>query len=63
MPVDRQEIDRKNWKAHAIQVIAGVYDRAERSMLESLLFGVRSVKDADCQKAKVKIEKLLGKEK
>src|SRR5262245_7288107 len=48
------------WVPTASQVVAGEFDGGPRSLLESLLIGVRGIQHPLCQKARARLETLLG---
>ena len=45
----------------ARQILAGEFDPGNRSLLESLLIGVRSVPHPLCHQARARLENLLGR--
>ena len=51
------------WVHVARQVLAGEFDDGERSLIESVLIGVRSIRVPCCQQARARLERHLGKQK
>lgn len=51
------------WYAVARQVLAGEFDGGHRSLLESVLIGLRSFEHPDCREAVARLEVLLGRRK
>lgn len=52
--------DQAAWLPTAHQVVAGEFDGGHRSLLESLLIGVRSIPHPTCITARARLELLLG---
>lgn len=55
--------DRAPWIHISRQVIGGEFDGGDRSLLDSLLIGVRNIPHPDCQHARARLERQLGKQK
>lgn len=53
--------DEVPWVHVARQVLAGEFDTGSRSLLESLLIGLRGIQHPDCQRARLKLEALGGR--
>lgn len=55
--------DQQPWVYTAHQVVLGEFDGGERSLLESLWIGVRSISHPSCQSATAKLEAMLGRKR
>jgi hypothetical protein len=53
-----QALTVREWSVIARAVLAGRYDRADRSTLESITIGLRSLPAPECKAALKRIEKL-----
>jgi hypothetical protein len=53
--------DELPWLPVAGQVLAGEFDSGTRSELESVWFGVRTIRHPVCQQARARLETLLGR--
>ena len=51
------------WLHVARQIVSGEFDGGDRSLLESLLIGVRNIPHPACQSAKARLQALLGRGK
>jgi hypothetical protein len=49
------------WLHVARQVLAGEFDGGDRSLLESLFIGVRSIPHPSCQQARARLETMLSR--
>lgn len=56
-------LDCAPWLHVAVQVMAGEFDGGDRSMIESLVIGLRNVPHPRCQSAKARLETLLSHQK